>query len=473
MEEKTRKRKRRIWPWVLLGLAVTFGTLIASTSVFLVSHKFDTRTFDLSPYLGSATNMFESTTATVGFSISSHYDGYRVTANGMLLDWPYTLKVDVVPAFRFFGVDVKGDVNFSLDDTPWRLWARFSASSSGDWRVEDARLDATAFSDGDPVIRQILSRVQIPAVSNLVFNGDVAIRATAERTKKVPVPRWSASCKLANVALSCFVGEQPVVVENMRLNVGALGIADYVDIMPIRPRAECIMASGFTFSNVFATVHVEEHTITLTNATASATGPTTTNIVERMLMVSEAGASCCGGDARLYSFVNGKKMLKATIALDGVDAGDVLMHLKGFNGEASGRLYGKLPITYLKADNRFELKYTYLHSVPGEKGRLKIFDAKPFIDNMALGGMQQEDCDNLSKALTDLSYDVFKLSLYPEEDGRQALSVKLVGKYEHDLVTIPVSLEITFHSNLDSLLKEGLKAIRKKKKLTNKLGEMK
>ena len=166
-------------------------------------------------------------------------------------------------------------------------------------------------------------------------------------------------------------------------------------------------------------------------------------------------------------------MLKATIALDGVDAGDVLMHLKGFNGEASGRLYGKLPITYLKADNRFELKYTYLHSVPGEKGRLKIFDAKPFIDNMALGGMQQEDCDNLSKALTDLSYDVFKLSLYPEEDGRQALSVKLVGKYEHDLVTIPVSLEITFHSNLDSLLKEGLKAIRKKKKLTNKLGEMK
>ena len=55
----------------------------------------------------------------------------------------------------------------------------------------------------------------------------------------------------------------------------------------------------------------------------------------------------------------------------------------------------------------------------------------------------------------------------------RAFRFQLVGKYEHDMITIPVSLEITFHSNLDSLLKEGLKAIRKKKKLTNKLGEMK
>ena len=161
MEEKKTKRKRRIWPWVLLGLAVTFGMLIVLTPVFLVSHKFDTQTFDLAPYLGGATNMFESTSATVDFSISSHYDGYRVVANGMLLDWPYTLKVDLVPTFRFFGADVKGDVNFSLDNTPWRLWARFSASSSGDWRVEDARLDATTFSEDDPVLEFVFLRIVV------------------------------------------------------------------------------------------------------------------------------------------------------------------------------------------------------------------------------------------------------------------------------------------------------------------------
>lgn len=471
-EAKPQKRKRRIWPWIVLGMFALIGALVALAPTLLVSHSFEPRTFDLAPYLGGATNLFDRTTATVNFNIAYNDEGgYKVYATGMLLDWQYNATVNIQPSFRFFGVDAKGDASITIEDTPWRLDVAFTASSSGDWNVTSAKTKAISFSHDDHVIGRILSRVNMPSISNLVFGGTFKLNAAAERTKAVPVPKWSVSCLISNVAISCHASGCPIIVENLNARAGAFGIADHLDINPIRPTAERVMAAGITFSNVFASVHCSKSQRLVTNkvhvaqGTVQDEGPSITNVVRHIVLISEAGAECCGGEVRLYSFDNNDRACKATIALDGVDAGAVLEHINGFHGEASGALYGKLPLEYRKkpkpGERPLKLYPTHLHSVPGETGILKVYDPKQVVDNLAMGGVPQETCENLTKALKDLSYDVLKISFKPDEDGKQALSIKIAGKSAHPVpsvqgdIIIPVSLEVTFHGDIDTLLNAG------------------
>ena len=125
------------------------------------------------------------------------------------------------------------------------------------------------------------------------------------------------------------------------------------------------------------------------------------------------------------------------------------------------RLYGKLPLRYRKDTNSFHLSNIYLYSVPGETGRLRMYDSKPILDNLAMGGVPQETCANLSKALTDLAYDVLKVSLHPEPNGGLALSLKIAGKSTHNNVTVPVNLEVTFHGDLEQLLNTGFRTFNR------------
>ena len=453
MSKETEKnaRKRRRWPWIVLGvlvvLVVAFVWLIPT---IIVSISYPKLTIDLLPILGdSITNLVTRTTATVDLKVSrDDIGGFVVKANGHILDWPYTVRAGITPKLRFLGIDAEGDVTVSLDNTPWQLTADFKASSSGEWKAK-LWMDKTDFTENDPVIGQILSRLNLVAVSNIAFNGSIALSAKAERTAEVPVPQWNATCRLSNMNASCDFNNKPIMIENLRLKVGALGIAGHRDILPIYPKADCVTMAGFTLSNVFANVYTTEQTVT--------------NVVSRTFLVSEAGARCCEGDVKIYSLLLNDDQLNVTLFVDGIDTGAALKHMHGFYGEASGRLYGKLPLNYHKDTHSFHLNNIYLYSVPGETGQLRMYDSKPILDNLAMGGVTQATCDNLSKALADLSYDVFKISLQPEPDGGMALTLKIAGKSTHGDTTVPVSLEVTFHGDLEQLLNTSFRTLKRNK----------
>ena len=445
MDNEPTVRKRRRWPWILMGIVVaTFVALYLFLPAILVSISYPTIRVDLAPYLeGQLAGLASNKTAVVDFSLEHSPEGiYVVHAYGTLLDWPFTARVNVTPRFRFFGVDAEGDASVRLDDTPWHLTASFTASSSGDWHV-DANMDEMEIDEQDPLLSQILASIPMHAVSNLAFKGTMRFSATAERTAAVPVPKWDATCRISGMDVSCDVGETPISIANLRLGVGAAGVADHVDLKPLHPRADCITATGFTLSNVFAHVFTTE-------LTAS-------NVTRRVLIVTEAAAHCCGGAVRIYSLHLDPEHLNAgvTLTVDGIDTGEALRHVKNFRGEASGRLYGKIPL-HMREGRRLRLRSTYLYSVPGEVGKLKVYDPKPVIDNLAMGGVPQTTCDNLSKALADLSYDVFKISLQPEDGDGLALSFKIAGTSKHGNVTVPVTLEVTFHGDIEQLLNTGL-----------------
>ena len=471
MAEEETVRKRRRWPWILAGVFVALVVaLILLTPAIVVSISYPTLAFELAPYLkDTPEGLISNKTVSVDLDVSRGTEGrYIIHATGLVLDWPFTAWVNILPSFRFTGVDVAGDASFRLDGTKLQLLADFTASSSGNWSA-DMSMEETEISESDPLISQILSRLQMPMISNLVFSGSVNLSAKAERTAETPVPQWNASCRLADMNIACDANGKPIVVKNLRMKVGALGIADHRDIRPIFPAADSITMAGFTLSNAYARIQTSERTVLVTNnlprARASSEGmtplPLTTNIVKRSFLVTESGAQCCDGSVKIYSLFLNDDRLNVTLLVDGIDAGAALRHMNGFNGEASGRLYGKIPLRYRKDEHRFRLENLYLYSVPGEIGSLRLYDPKPVVDNLAAGGVPQDACDNLSKALTDLAYDVLKISLQPEPDGGLALTLKIAGKSTHNNVTVPVNLEVTFHGDLEQLINTGFKTFNR------------
>ena len=441
-----KKKTGSLWRWLWFGigaLAVLCVALVMLAPTIIVSISYPTLTFDLSPFLSKKTAaLVTNKTATVNFGIARGQVGsYDLRARGILLDWPFSAQVNIRPSFRFLGMTLSGEAEAWLNDTPWSLRADFNASSSGEWRA-NVDIPKTSFTERDPVLAPILSRWPMPAISNLVFGGTFSLKAEGARTNGCPVAKWMAAGRIEEFNIACALKGTPVTVSNLRMGFGATGIANHVDIKPMFPRTDSITFGGCLLTNAFASIRA----------------------TEAAYLVTEAGAGCCGGELKIYSFFLDPEKLNAgvTLFVDGVDTRDVLGLLKGFKGEASGRMYGKIPLQ-LKNGEKIRLRNAYLHSAPGEEGTLKVYDPAPVVENLALGGVPEATCANVAKALANLTYTVLRISLQPEDDGGLALAVKLAGSATHNGVTVPVSFEVTFHGDIEQLINTGLKTARMKK----------
>ena len=440
-----RKGFRWKWLWLCVGAAAVVAVaLLALLPTILTSVTYPTLTFDLSRFLNEKTStLVTNRTATLNFEIArGHAGSYNIRARGTLLDWPFAAQANIRPVFRFLGMDVSGEAEAWLSNTPWSLRAEFDASSSGEWRA-DIDVPETKISENDPVLAPILSRWPMPAISNLVFGGSFGLKASGGRTNGCPVAKWNALGQIRGLAASCEAKGIPVEVANLRFSFGASGIANHVDVRPMFPRADSIRLGACTLTNAFASIRA----------------------TEAAYLVTEAGAGCCGGELKLYSFFLDPKRLNAgvTLFVDGVDAGEALHLLKGFKGEASGKLYGKIPL-HLKNGDTIRLRNAYLHSSPGDTGNLKVFDPEPVVENLALGGVPEATRANVAKALANLTYTVLKIGLQPEGGGGLALTLKLSGSATHRDVTVPVSFEVTFHGDIEQLINTGLKTALKTRK---------
>lgn len=438
MEDSKTKRSKWRWFWYAAGmLAALAAALVLFAPTILVSISYPKVTIDLSPFLGEKIGaLISNKTATVMFRLKRGDPGsYDIRASGAFLDWDFSAQANVAPTFRLFGVDATGSADFWLTGTEWSMHADFEASSSGSWHA-DIDIPETQMSESDPVVGLLVSRMQMPAVSNLTFRGGFSLKGDVGRTNELPVTSWTVSAQIKGLDASCFMNRMPVEIGNLRMGVGASGIAKHVDMRPMFPRTDYVSLSGCVLSNAFASIR----------ATESA------------YLVTEAGADCCGGELKMYSFFLDSKKLNAgvTVFIDGVDAGQVLKLMKGFRGEASGKLHGKLPLQ-LKDGRQLKLRSAYLHSVPGDAGNLRVFDPKPVVENLAMGGVPEDVRNNVSKAIANLDYTVLKLSLNPEEDGGMALTVRLEGTATHGGTTVPVSFSVVFHGDIEQLINTGLR----------------
>ena len=331
------------------------------------------------------------------------------------------------------GPGVCGDLRVSLLNTPWRVNAKFAASCC-EWSVA-ATMPEVSFDERDAVLQALLRQHPVTAVSNLVFSGSVALDAKAERTFRKPVPVWSAKLPIRDLSLSLMAKGKPYSVTGFSVTPAASGIADHVDIRPAYPWAKAVSAAGFELSDFFAAVRVSE----------------------KAVLVTEASAGFCGGQVNLYSAFLDPKNLNTglTLFLNDVHAGEALALFRGFSGEASGRLHGKVRLFLLKGES-VRLSDAFLYSTPGEIGKLRLTDPASVTDGLSLAGFDEAAQANVADALTDLDYSVLRLNLKRGEGKSATLSTTIRGSATRGQLTVPVDLTLNVNGELEQLVNAGL-----------------
>ena len=332
------------------------------------------------------------------------------------------------------GPGIDGKLIVAIADSPWRVTAEFGASCS-EW-FASVKMAETKFSESDPVILALLAKYPVTAVSNLVFSGSIALDAKAERTFHTPVPVWTAKLPIRNLSVGLTISNESHSVSGFSVTPAASGIADHIDIATMLPRAKSISAAGFELRDFHASVRV----------------------TDKAVLVTEAAAGFCGGQANLYSLFLDPKNLNTgfTLFLDDINAGEALTHLNGFSGEASGRLHGKIKLFIRNGGKSIRLGDAFLYSTPGETGKLKLNDPTPVTDNLAMAGIDEATRANVANALTDLDYSVLRLNLR-RGDGRSAtLSTTVRGTATRGKTSAPVDITLNFNGELEQLINTGL-----------------
>lgn len=331
------------------------------------------------------------------------------------------------------GPGIEGSARVSVPDSPWKVKANFSAAPC-QWHAK-VNLPKTEFNEDELLVRKLLERFPVTAVSNLTFSAKIALEAAADRTFSMPVPVWSAKVRLQNADADAYSGENPLSVHGFNLTAGVSGISDHIDIDPMFPRAAAIEFAGLALTNFLASVRA----------------------TERRLLVTEAGAGLCDGHARIFSlFLNTESLNSGfTIYLEDINAGKALTSFKGLNGKASGRLHGKLKMS-IRNSGKIRLRDAFLYSVPGEKGHLQLSDSSAVTDNLALAGIDESQRDNVSHALSDLEYSVLRLDLSRIDDNNATLGIRLEGCAGGENLAVPVVLNLTLRGDINQLINTGL-----------------
>lgn len=429
---------RRVLKILAAVLAVLF-VAAALAAVWLAAFGIRGIEIDLSRFVKEEqAGLFDNLSATVNLDFSRGAGGgIDVRAYGKILDWTYSGRANV--RLGFFSAKAAADL--ALDETAWELHVELEASSLSEWEVT-ALMPDTAFDEKDAVLARMLERLPHPQIENLSFGGKAKMDAQIVKGAVDKVPRWGADFRLSDCSAGFELGGRQVLARGIRTGGGVSGIAGHMDVKPMFPRADLIEFAGFALTNVFASVRATETAFLLT----------------------EAGAETCGGEIKAYSvFLDPKRLTAgATLFLENIDAGEVMSHMSGFKGEADGRLNGKMAV-FMKDGRELKLRDSYLRSIPGETGTVRIFDASAIVDNLAAAGVPQADTDNLSKVLADLDYSVLRIDLVREDDGF-ALALRLEGSATGGGKTVPVSFTVTFHGDLERLVNTGFKTLRKDQK---------
>ena len=421
----------KVFLWIVAALLAVTVAVVVALPYAATLYDWPEMEFDLSTNLSAHASGLVSN-KTVRFKMSvvrNSFGGYAVLAKGTALDWPFTATADV----RFGFLGIKGNASLQVSGSPWGANANYGASLTGGWKLS-LSVPETVFDETDPLLGALAAASVGNSVSNLMFSGTASLSAEACMTNGMKVPRWNASCRVNGLSATASTVAGKAHVAGVSAGVSASGIDDHFDVAPIRIRAASIGGAGFSLTNAFASLRLEESAY----------------------VVTEAGGGFCGGKARLYALRMDPKQLTAgfTMLVDDVDAGKLLCKVSGFNGSASGRLHGKFPMYY--RNGRIRLGNLYLYSTPGEKGSICMNDPEPLVENLAAGGLPPGTRASLSKALRNLTYEVLKLDLRPDKDGSSSLSIAIHGSSSSGSVEVPVSLQLNFHGDIERLINLGI-----------------
>ena len=434
---KRRWTARKIAVAAIAAFALSAAVLVASAPAILVRCGPFVFSRDLAPVLPDGLrNAFTNTLCEISIAAVRHETSdFAISGSGRILDFPFTIDARIDYSVMRLSAAVSGIASICVEDGP-ELYFDAQGSVMDGWTL-DAQVPEYAFAADDASGAGLLSR--LVRLDKTIERGSASlsgsVRAAVSASTTNSVPEVSADLWISGADGAMRRDGSDIAVNGFSVHAAAELYGERFSVKPLFPRARAISSGPFALTNAFASVR----------ATESA------------YLVTEAGADVCGGKARIYSLFLRPDKLHAgfTLLLDDIDAGAALACLAGFEGEATGRLHGKLPVRY-SPEKGISFGGAYLHSFPGETGRIAVRDPETFAATMSLAGVPDGESANAAKALANLEYDVLRIDLSPGDGGDGTLSFKLQGKSKSGRTEVPVVLNVNLHGDLAGLLNTGL-----------------
>jgi hypothetical protein len=333
-------------------------------------------------------------------------------------------------------------------DTGILLESAVQISAAGSFLALDAKLELTddggihakvvqhtvRFTHEDVLFAGILARLAMPSASleGLKFSGALGFEAECNVIAGAK-PDWRCGASVDDLAVA-LTGEVNGEIAGIHTSVQLEGEGLRWQLQPVE--------------SVF------------TNALFAGIGVNGGRILWRMdrqaLLIERAEFDWCGGKARLYAVRVDLKHpdVDFILYIDSMDAGELLRLIKPFDGTATGRLYGRLPLRI--CNRRVQLSEGFLYALPGERGNIRLRNASFIRDYLSRAGLPVVVQKNVADALGDLNYDVLRLDLSSTTAREAKLVMKLAGRAAHDPKLPPVDLDIRVNGPLEALLNFGL-----------------
>ena len=135
--------------------------------------------------------------------------------------------------------------------------------------------------------------------------------------------------------------------------------------------------------------------------------------------------------------------------------GCVLSLFKGFDGRATGTVYGKLPLMY--RNGRFRYGHGFLYTAPGVAGELQVEDAGLLTRSLERAARNRKQVQTVKAALKDFRYDVFRLDFKPPSaESGPVWQLRLVGAPADKPDEGPIHLTVNVRGALQQVLNLGL-----------------
>lgn len=167
----------------------------------------------------------------------------------------------------------------------------------------------------------------------------------------------------------------------------------------------------------------------------------------------------CGGQVEAYAVAlhPGNPVLDVVLYANDIELDRVLGLLKDVDGRGTGRLYGKLPLSYSRGSISYDRGF--LFSLPGETGTLELRQADLLTRAIEGQGVSAEQVSVIEQALGHFEYDVFRLLFAGAGKEDTELEFRLRGKTSEVKDVRPVHLDLTatVSGALSELINAGLR----------------
>ena len=253
-----------------------------------------------------------------------------------------------------------------------------------------------------------------------------------------------------------FLGSQPHILGRVKMSDGRIhrGKVDVEGVM-----ADISFESGVSFRTI------QRPFVSFIRARAGnilfEKGRFAFQLTPQELFADRMEVEWCKGSLRAYSvhleFKNPHDDF--IVYADRIDLGEALMMVMPFKGEMEGVLYGRFPVGYDKG--HVKLSTGFLYSLPGQGGKLRLDDNRQMMSLLEKSGIKGDVQVPLSKALSDMDFNTFKMELEPKAEGDGTLKIKMVGRSNDKAWPAPVDLNLNLHGPLEELLNMGIGVTRK------------